>query len=81
MSRDFFLPTMAKTIKKVVTRLARDMGHITGREIMVMVDLVIKNIVERMSIKVFIRLLEKKFARKMMVKMMLEKTLLGRFAG
>jgi len=72
---------MAKTIKKVVTRLARDMGHITGREIMVMVDLVIKNIVERMSIKVFIRLLEKKFARKMMVKMMLEKTLLGRFAG
>jgi len=81
LSRDFFLPTMAKTIKKVVTRLARDMGHITGREIMVMVDLVIKNIVERMSIKVFIRLLEKKFARKMMVKMMLEKTLLGRFAG
>ena len=81
MSRDFFLPTMAKTIKKVVTRLARDMGHITGREIMVMVDLVIKNIVERMSIKVFIRLLEKKLARKMMAKIMLEKTLLGRFAG
>ena len=81
MPRDFFLPTMAKTIKKVVTRLARDMGHITGREIMVMVDLVIKNIVERMSIKVFIRLLEKKLARKMMAKMMLEKTLLGRFAG